>query len=163
MHELKLANLEGYAQGQQLARDISAGCFRLALILCEWNPSRFHCACPCRATVPEVPVSSGSELRFLETHWHMFNAGEEVGTQSFDLADDFDLLYPGHECLQRQPQFEARQMCARTEVLTSAERQVLIGCSRNIKGIGILEHRLITIGRREPQSQPLASSDPPAT
>jgi len=56
----------------------------------------------------------------------MLDPGEQVRLEPFHFARQLDVLDPRQQRLQHQPQFEPREMRAGAEMLTLAERNLLV-------------------------------------
>src|SRR6188472_2460523 len=91
------------------------------------------------------------DLRRIDRHRHPLDAVEEVRSQSLDRAGELDLADPRHELLEGDLDLEPGQVRAEAEMdAAGTEGHVQVRVAADVEAIGVVEHLLVAVPRREP-------------
>src|SRR5215469_14747748 len=85
----------------------------------------------------------------------MLDAGEQIGSQTLGRSRRSHVPHAADQFVEHHAQLESGKIRTNTEMLTVAERDVVVGLAREVEAVGIREHLLVTIGGWVPDDHPV--------
>ena len=89
---------------------------------------------------------SGRDPDWSECDRQMLDAGEQIGSQTLGRSGRSHVRHAAEQFVEHHAQLESGKIRTNTEMLTVAERDVVVGLAREVEAVGIGEHLLVPIG-----------------
>ena len=97
-----------------------------------------------------------------ERDGHLLDPGDEVGRpagQRAALDGEAEVGQAGQQPLDHDLELQPGQLVAQAEVGAEAEGHVRVGAAGDVEGVGVVEDRLVAVGRRVEEEELLARPD----